>query len=164
MNAISRLNYEEISFICLVCGRDWSASRHRLIPRSTSKKTERAEVFWTQAKAGARRESPPGGAGESNLRAHRTSLAGHPCLDSSRRRRIPNRLARTLGPNHRHRLKSIGNRSRRRPHSRPRIHLTIKATVSKQLAKITPKPTAKKYNILARRPGKLRSDAVGNSL
>ncbi len=47
-------------------------------PPSTSKKTEGAEVFGTQAKAGARRESPPGGAGESNLRAHRTSLAGYP--------------------------------------------------------------------------------------
>jgi hypothetical protein len=55
-------------------------------------------------------------------------LAGHPSLDSSRRRRIPNRLARTLGPNHRHRLESPGNRSRRRADSRPGIHLMTEAT------------------------------------
>jgi cytidyltransferase-like protein len=54
-----------------------------------------------------------------DLRAHRTSLAGHPSLDSSRRRRIRNRLARTLGPDHRHRLESPGDRSRRRAHCRP---------------------------------------------
>jgi hypothetical protein len=35
--------------------------------------------------AGARRESPPNGAGESNLRAHRTAVAGHPGMDSRRR-------------------------------------------------------------------------------
>ncbi len=87
-NAIFRLNYKEISLICLVCGREWSASRHRLFPRSTSKKTKRAEVFWTQAKAGARRESPPSGAGESNLRDLRTSTL---VLEYTRRSRPPTR-------------------------------------------------------------------------
>ena len=37
--------------------------------------------------AGARRVSPPCGAGESNLRTHPPTLASHPRLDPSRRRR-----------------------------------------------------------------------------
>ena len=39
-----------------------------------------------EGEAEANKESPPGGAGESNLRAHRAALASHQAMDSSRRR------------------------------------------------------------------------------
>ncbi len=110
--------------------------------------------------AGARRESPPSGAGESILRSHRTSLASDPRLDSSRRARIRNRHARTLGPKHQHRLESPGNRPRRRPHPRLGIHLTPETTGSKQTSDTIQNPADKKCLGKAVRKGILNAMGV----
>ena len=69
--------------------------------------------------AGARREIPPGEAGESNLRAHRAALAGHPRVDSRRRCARSGRLVRPAFRNG----KANRNPARRRHHPRPRFGL-----------------------------------------
>ena len=63
-----------------------------------------------------------------------------------------------LGPNHWHRLESPGNRSRRRTHSRPGIHLTPAVTGSRQILGTTQHPAAK--NVLARRSGNVCSSSL----
>ncbi len=71
---------------------------------------------------------------------------------------IPNRDSPTLGPNHPHRLGSPGNRSWRRPHTRPGIHLTPADTGASQSAEVTQIPLPTKF--LRRRSGKVCSGSL----
>jgi hypothetical protein len=74
--------------------------------------------------AGARRVSPPHGAGESNFRAHRAALAGHPRMDSGGRSGPGLRLFRPAP-----RIRPDGRSPpRRRFHPRPRSRLISPAS------------------------------------